>query len=129
MRSRTPFRPNDEITQAFNDGLVTIYALTDQAAPGYQPKKTPQKKLQLRYAQRRLGITRIYQARQNQVEILKVIRVPKTPISAKDIAITHDGIQYEIDTVQEAMGVYPPCLDLSLKAITHRIEVPSDEMV
>lgn len=123
MRSRAPFRPNNEITQAYNDGSVTIYTVADKAEPGYQPKKKPEEKYQLRYADRKLGLTRIYQARQNHVEILKVIRVPRVNITTKDIAITHDGNQYEIDTVQEAMGVYPPSLDLSLKAIKHRIEV------
>ena len=123
MRSRAPFRPNNEITQAYNDGTVTIYTVTDGSAPGYQPVKTATEKFNLRYADRKLGLTRIYQARQNHVEILKVIRVPKVPITTKDIAVTHDGTQYDIDTVQEAMDVYPPSLDLSLKAITHRIEV------
>lgn len=123
MRSRAPYRPNSEISQQFNDGTVTIYAVSDGAKPGYQPEKTATKKFNLRYADRKLGLTRIYQARQNHVEILKVIRVPRVGISTKDIAVTHDGIQYDIDTVQEAMGVYPSSLDLSLKAITHRIEV------
>ena len=124
MRSRTPFRPNNEITQTYNDGAVTIYRVEDQAKPGYQPKGEPEEKYNLRYADRKLGLTRIYQARQNHTEILKVIRVPKVNITTKDIAITHDGNQYEIDTVQEAVGVYPPSLDLSLKAVRHRIEVP-----
>ena len=124
MRSRAPFRPNNEITQAYNDGTVDIYAVTDSAKPGYQPKKDTTHKFKLRFAERRLGLTRIYQARQNHVEIVRVIRVPKVAVSTKDIAITHDGEQYEIDTVQEAMGVYPPSLDLSLKAVKSRIEVP-----
>lgn len=123
MRSRAPFRPSNEISQAYNDGTVTIYAVADGAKPGYQPVKTATKKFNLRYADRKLGLTRIYQARQNHVEILKVIRVPKVDITTKDIAVTHDGTQYDIDTVQEAMGVYPPSLDLSLKAIKSRIEV------
>ena len=123
MRSRAPYRPSNEITQTYNDGTVTIYAVADGSAPGYQPVKTATEKFHLRYADRKLGLTRIYQARQNHVEILKVIRVPKVAISTKDAAVTHDGMQYSIDTVQEAMGVYPPSLDLSLKAITHRIEV------
>lgn len=123
MQSRKPFRPSNEITQQYSDGTVTIYAVDDGAKPGYQPVKTATKKFNLRYADRQLGLTRIYQARQNQVEILKVIRVPKVEISTQDVAQTHDGICYSIDTVQEAMGVYPPSLDLSLKALTHKIEV------
>lgn len=123
MQSRKPFRPSNEITQQYSDGTVTIYAMTDGAKAGYQPVKTATEKFNLRYADRQLGLTRIYQARQNQVEILKVIRVPKVDISTQDIAQTHDGIRYSIDTVQEAMGVFPPSLDLSLKALKHKIEV------
>lgn len=123
MRSRAPYRPNNEITQQYNDGAVEIFSLTDKASPGYQPKKEPKLKYQLRYAERRLGLNRIYLSRQNHVEILKVIRVPKVDITTQDIAVIHDGTQYSIDTVQEVLGVYPPSLDLSLKAITHRIEV------
>lgn len=123
MRSRAPYRPNNQITQQYNDGAVEIFSLTDKAAPGYQPKKEPELKYQLRYAEQRLGINRIYLSRQNHVEILKVIRVPRVDITTQDVAVTHDGMQYSIDTVQEALGVYPPSLDLSLKAITHRNEV------
>lgn len=123
MRSRAPYRPNNEITQQYNDGAVEIFSLIDKASPGYQPRKEPKLKYQLRYAEQRLGLNRIYLGRQNHVEILKVIRVPKVDITTQDIAVIHDGNQYSIDTVQEAMGVYPPSLDLSLKAIAHRIEV------
>lgn len=123
MRARAPYRPNNEITQQYNDGAVSIYSVVDKAAPGLQPKKDARLKYQLRYAERKLGLNRIYLGRQNHTEILKVIRVPRVDITTQDVAVTHDGSQYSIDTVQEAMGVWPPSLDLSLKAITHRIEV------
>ena len=120
---KAPWRPNNEITQQYNDGVVKIYAVTDKAKPGYQPDVDPKLKYTLRFENRALGLNRIYMARQNHVEILKVIRVQKVDISTQDIAIVHDGTQYDIDTVQEVMGVYPASMDLSLKAITHEIEV------
>lgn len=123
MRKRQPWRPNNEITQAYNDGAVDIYTVADTAQPGYQPKLQAEHKYHLRFAEQRLGLNRIYMARQDHVQILKVIRVPKVDITTQDVAVTHDGNRYSIDTVQEAMGVYPPSLDLSLKAITHKTEV------
>ena len=120
---KAPWRPNNEITQQYNDGVVKIYAVTDKAKPGYQPDADPKLKYTLRFENRALGLNRIFMARQNHVEILKVIRVQKVDISTQDIAIVHDGTQYDIDTVQEVMGVYPASMDLSLKAVTHEIEV------
>lgn len=119
---KAPWRPNNEISQQYNDGTVKIYSVTDAAPPGYQPNPKPELRFTLRFANRALGINRIYLARQNHAEILKVIRVPRVDISTQDIAIIHDGKQYDIDTVQEVTDVYPESLDISLKAITHRIE-------
>lgn len=120
---KAPYRPSNEISQQYNDGTVRIYNVTDGAKPGYQPKEVTVLKYTLHFANRALGINRIYQSRQNQAEIVKVIRVPKVNISPQDVAIIHDGTQYRIDTVQEAMGVYPPSLDLSLKAIKQKLKV------
>ena len=120
---KAPFRPSNEISQQFNDGLVKIYTVTDGARPGYQPVEKVEHKFTLRFENRALGIKRIYKSRQAQAEIVKVIRVPRVAVSPQDIAITHDGKQYRIDTVQDVMGVYPPSLDLSLKVIEQKLEV------
>ena len=117
-----PTRPNNEISQSYNDGVVNIYTVTDGAEPGYQPKEQAEHKYTLRFADRALGISRIYLSRQNQAEIERVIRVPRVSISPQDIAITHDGRKYRIDTVQEIVGIYPPSLDLSLRTLTQILE-------
>lgn len=119
-----PFRPNNEITQAFSDGVVTICAVTDAAEPGKKPVEKLSAKLLLRYAEQRLGIQRFYSGRQNQVEVERVIRVPHTgKVSSQDVAITEDGAQYRIDLVQRAMGVFPPAEDLTLVRVTQKYEV------
>ena len=59
---KAPSRPLAEISQSYNDGVVTIYAETDGAEPGYQPVPTLTEKIVLRYEERRLGIQRYYQA-------------------------------------------------------------------
>ena len=127
MRSRAPFRPNNEITQAFNDGTVDIYAVTDTAKPGYQPKKDTTHKFKLRFAEQRLGINRLYLSRQQHTEILKVIRVQRADVLPGDAAVLHDSSQYTVDSVQAVPGVHPPSLDVALKAITHKLEVAVNE--
>lgn len=49
----------------------------------------------------RLGIQRYYSGRQNQVQIERVIRVPRYPgVTNQDVATTEDGTTYRIDLVQ-----------------------------
>lgn len=110
-----PFRPNNEITQSFNDGLLTVYRQTDTALPGYQPVVTLTAVTTLRYAEQRLGIQRYYSAAQNQIRVERVLRVPDNGlVSTQDVAETEDGKRYRIDLVQAAEGVFPRSVDLTL---------------
>ena len=120
---KAPFRPSNEISQQYNDGTVKIYTVTDSATPGYQPQKALRLKYTLSFEERALGINRIYLSRQAQAEILRVLRVPRVNISPQDVAMTHDGQIYEISTVQMAKDVHPASLDISLKKLTHDLEV------
>lgn len=123
---KAPHRPDNEITQEMNSGVVKIYSVEDSAQPGYQPKPSLTLKLTLRYEEQRLGINRLYLSRQNQAEIEKVIRVPRQDsISNQDVAILESGSQYSIDYTQTVQDVYPPCLDLSLVKVEQNYEVPS----
>lgn len=123
---RAPHRPDNEITQELNSGVVQIYSVEDSAQPGYQPKPALKLKLTLRYEEQRLGINRLYLSRQNQAEVEKVIRVPRQDsISNQDVAILESGSQYSIDYTQTVQDVYPPCLDLSLVKVEQNYEVPS----
>ena len=110
-----PFRPGNEISQSYNSGVVTVYRVTDGARPGFASAPVLEKKAVLRYEEQRLGLTRLYLSRQNQVRVEKVIRVPRGPeVSSRDVAVTEDGRQYRIDAVQLADRVRPPSLDLTL---------------
>mgnify|MGYP004728242163 FL=1 len=121
---KAPTRPNNDITQQYNSGVLTVCALTDAAQPGYKPILKLTQKAAPRYEEPRLGIARLYQSRQAQVEIERVVRVQRGPdISPQDVAITEDGRQYRIDTVQAVMDVWPPSLDMSLVRITQAYEV------
>ena len=121
---KAPNRPDHQITQGFESGVVSIYSVTDSAQPGYQPKPSLTLKLTLRYEEQRRGITRLYLSRQNQAEVEKVIRVPRQDsISNQDVAILQNGEQYSIDYTQTVDDVYPPSLDLSLVRIEQDYEV------
>lgn len=124
MSWKTPYRPKGEITQAYNDGVVTVYAVTAAGPPGGLPVEKPVKKAVLRYEERRLGLQRYYEARQNQVEVERVLRTPRLRgVSSQDLAVTEDGQQYRIDLVQSTDGVYPPSMDLTLTRIVQKYDV------
>lgn len=127
---KRPNRPNNEISESFTDGIVTVYAVSDKAEAGYQPVAELTKKVVLRYSTQRLGINRYYAARQNQIKIERVIRVPKTGnVSTQDAAITEDGQTYRIDMVQDVMDVYPQSADLTLVKFDQNFEVTEDDLV
>lgn len=129
MTRRLPFRPGKEISQSFNSGLASIYAVTDTAQPGYRPVETPTLTVKVPFEKIKLGIQRYYEAKQNQAEIERVIRVPNPgpqyPISNQDIVQLNEWMlgegespkQYRIELVQMAEGIYPPSLDLTLSRI------------
>lgn len=124
---QAPFRPGNEITQSFNDGLVTIYKTADGAQPGRLPVPVLEKTLTLRYEERQLGIRRYYSARQNQVQIERVVRVPRTGrVSSQDVAVTEDGRQYRVDWVQAVKDVYPDSVDLTLAAVEQTCRLPGE---
>lgn len=116
-----PYRPkstNDRVSQPFSDGLVRIYDVADVAAPGLKPQEGLELALTLRYAERKLGINRYYAAKQNQVEVERVLRVPRVQgLNTQQVAITEDGRQYRIDMVQLAADVLPLSVDITLVAI------------
>lgn len=132
MRERqAPYRPRTDSKRAaevYNDGVVTIYDVRDEAVNGFMPAPVYQVKATLAYQERKLGIRRYYDARQNQVRVERVIRVPKPSgvfqpegdapepmrITNQDAARTEDGKLYRIDMVQSVPDVYPPSLDLTL---------------
>ena len=121
---KAPHRPAGEVTQGFNDGVVRIFSVSDAAAPGWQPKPVPKLKVTLRYQERTMGIQRYYAAQQNQVELRRVIRVPRAgDVTSQDIAVTEDGRQYRVDLVQAVQEVWPASVDLTLAAVEQVYDV------
>lgn len=121
---QAPNRPKGEITQSYNDGLVTVFEQKDMAEPGYQPRPELTQKVALRYAERRLGIQRYYSAAQSQQRVERVLRVPKSgQVNSQDVAKTEDGRLYRISLVQSVPDVFPPSMDLTLVRIEQSAEV------
>ena len=128
MPWRAPYRPGSEITQSYNDGVVTVYAVTDTARPGYQPKPALTPKVTLRYEEQRLGIQRFYSGKQNQVELERVIRTPRLAcVSSQDVAVTEDGRQYRNDMVQSVPDIWPAPMDLTLARVTQHYDVSKSD--
>lgn len=120
VQRKTPFRPrtDEKITQAYNDGVVTIYTVTDEAPEGRAPQPAITRLITVAFQERKLGIRRYYEAKQNQIDVERVIRVPRPPvdITNQELAETSDGNAYRIDLVQAVPDVCPPSLDLTLVA-------------
>lgn len=115
---KAPYRPDHKISQSYNDGAVTIYSVTDAAAPGYQPKEQLKELVSLHYENRRVGVQRYYDAKQVQDEVKRVIRVQhiQQEITPRNKAVTEDGRAYRIDLIQFVPDVWPPSDDLTLVA-------------
>lgn len=124
---QNPFRAGNEISQPFNSGVVDIYRVTDAGEPGYAPVPRLERRVRLHYEELKLGLIRFYGAKQAQVKVEKVLRVPRRPeVSPQDVAVTQDGKQYRIELVQLAAGVYPPSLDLTLGTVEQIYELPEE---
>lgn len=123
---RSPNRPTHEISKSFNDGIISIFTVTDIAQPGRKPRLHLTPVVTLKYEERRLGIQRYYSGQQNQTEVSRVLRVPEPPneITNTMIAATENHKQYRIRLVQNVRDVYPPCYDLTLERITQEEEYP-----
>ncbi len=123
---KMPYRPSNEITQPFNDGIVDFYCVDNIAEPGYEPKEGLQLKVTLRFELQRLGINRLYLSKQNQAEIAEVIRVPRnTQISNQDIAVINgnDKKQYIVESIQTVLDVWPESMDIALRRIEQNYEI------
>ena len=124
---QAPFRPGNEISQAFNDGVVSIYQVTNGGEPGYAPIPCLTLRVKLHFEEQKLGLIRYYSAKQDHVRVERVLRVPsRREISPQDVAVTHDGRQYRIELVQMAKGVYPPSLDLTLSTVEQTYDLPEE---
>lgn len=114
--------------QTFNDGVASIYSVSNIAPPGGMPKEGLKLKIgSLRYKERTVGMSRYWAAMQANVRVDMVIRVPCAPvrltaISTQDVVIPVDGEQYRIVQIQKPEDMYPPVMDLSLERLVKKYD-------
>lgn len=126
---RAPYRPREnDISQSYNDGLADIYRQTDGAQPGHSPRPVLSKVGTLAFAEQRLGLQRYYSGKQNQVQVERVIRVPRgVAVTSQMVAVLRGTkTQYRIDLVQSVPDVYPPSFDLTLARVAQVLPVEGD---
>lgn len=81
----------------FDDGILTIYAVTNTAQPGQMPVEGLEKKEKYYYGFDTLGINRYYTALQAQQQIEAVVNVPGWgDIAATDVCALDNGDQFRI---------------------------------
>jgi len=107
--------------QTYNDGVLAIHAVNRH---GDGSETLAVKHPLLRYDERTVGMNRYYRAKQENVEVSKVLRAPRhDDISPQDVAVLQDGRQYHIRQVQYPKGVMPPSCDLSLERVAHHYDI------
>lgn len=117
MRQR-PYRDKGEISQTFNDGLLTVYAVEPNTVPDGVTLTGLMEKAKLFYAERRMGVQRYYAGIQAQIRLDRVVRCPKTSfVQPHDVVVTESGEHYTVQLIQTCPDVYPACVDISLSAI------------
>lgn len=110
----------------FNDGILTVYRVENDAIPGKKPVETLTARGVLRYQRRTIGIQRHYAALNAGARVDLLLRVPYRPeVSAQDVAVpVPDGRQYRITFVQVPEGVTPPVMDLTLERLERDYDLP-----
>lgn len=126
---KAPYRPNNNVTQPYNDGVIFVFTVENVAEPGDMPKESLVLKEKLRFESQRLGINRLYMSKQNQAEIEAVLRVPAlNDVSNQDIVIVNgdEEKQYTIESVQAVVDVWPQSMDIALRRIEQKYEIPKE---
>lgn len=115
---RMPNRPSNEISQTYNDGILTVYAVDPGAVPDPVSLDGLTEKAKFFYDERRLSAQRYYAGIQAQIRIDRVVRCQQTDcISPHDVIVTENGKRYSVQLVQPCYDVYPPSVDISLTVI------------
>ena len=99
--------PNVEF-QTFNDGVMYLYETDDNDRIIENSKKA------FRFGNRTIGVKRYYSARQNDIELKKVIHIHRNLDIVTDMAAVIDNTRYKIEQVQHYADTNPPVTVLSL---------------
>lgn len=86
------------------DGTLRIYSLENIADPGEMPREklVPTIDEDLYYADRVIGVTRLYAAKGADQSISKLVRIWDVPVEIGNYVIVDGRDQYRIDLIQPA---------------------------
>lgn len=103
--------------QTFNDGILNIYTVGNTAKNGNMPKEELTYKIgPLRYEERTVGMSRYWTAKQANVKVSQLLRVPRRDtVNTDDIAVLSNSMQFRIIQIQYPKGTDIPVMDLSLE--------------
>ncbi len=111
---------NDIEFLTFNDGIVRIYETNDADELIIDSRRD------YRFGTRKIGITRYYEARHNDIELNKLIHIHY----CKDVTAAHAAVigntRYVIEQVQQEPYNNPPCTLLSLSQFGEWIDREED---
>ncbi|WKY46002.1 hypothetical protein Q5O14_07870 [Eubacteriaceae bacterium ES2] len=104
--------------QTFNDGFVKFYEVKTTAIPGKKPVKSMLAKDQMRCSIKTVGIARMNLAMQNDNKADLLIECQKREnITATDVAVMHDGKQYQVINIQYPEDTKPPTMLITLERV------------
>lgn len=106
--------------EMFNDGNVRIYE-TDE-----NDNIIPETYKNFRFGEEKVGITRFYSAKQNDVEISRVIHVHKCSQLRTDMAAVINSTRYKIEQIQHDSLKNPPITIISLSQRGLYLEAEND---
>ena len=110
----------------FPDGIVTIYARNPAKGDGDLPDlpaisrgvvSDATKRCVLRFREKKVGITRYYEALHEDILVARVVQTLFNPsVSRLDAAVIGEEM-YSIRQIQRSEDVDPPVMDLTLERI------------
>lgn len=104
--------------QTYNDGVAVVLKCTDLADPGDAPNLAYAESEKLCYESRTVGVSRYYQAMQNNLRADLLLRFPRRDhVTAQD-RIRIGATDYTIRQIQYPMEARPLSMDLTLEAVT-----------
>ncbi|MFR5876327.1 MAG: hypothetical protein ACLUFN_07545 [Eubacterium sp.] len=107
----------------FDDGIIKIYCVKNISKPGDMPVTGLKYKAEEHFKYLELGITRFYQAMQNNQQIDSVIATYHNPfVRINDIVIDENGEQYKIRMLQKAEDDGLSILKMSLERLSEKYE-------
>jgi hypothetical protein len=102
-------------------GMLTFYSLENVAPKGLKPSMKLVEVAKAYYSERQVGVNRMYAALGANHRIDALLRCYNTEINNSWVAITEDGKQYQIDTMQKVIG--KDAIDLTLVYVEKTYEI------